>query len=122
MDVNVLPSVNSTYDPNAFVESAAVVEPIASSSANGKRKRASRGRVSAAAAATKPQNQDVSSPGSSRPSSPNDGLAPTRIRRQYTCESCTFRTVNPRDFLYHKRDVHGAKIKVVECEYCQYGK
>ena len=47
-------------------------------------------------------------------------LAPTRIRRQYTCEQCEFRTVNPREFLYHRRDEHQAKVKIVECPYCVY--
>lgn len=48
------------------------------------------------------------------------GLGPTRIRRQYNCESCSFRTINPREFLYHRRDTHGAKVKIVECPYCVY--
>ena len=47
-------------------------------------------------------------------------LAPTKIRRQYTCTDCDFRTVNPREFLYHRRDVHNQKVKIVECPYCVY--
>ena len=50
----------------------------------------------------------------------NQKLAPTRIRRQYTCPDCEFRTVNPREFLYHRRDVHSQKVKIVECPYCVY--
>lgn len=50
----------------------------------------------------------------------NPELAPTRIRRQYTCSDCDFRTVNPREFLYHRRDVHNQKVKIVECPYCVY--
>lgn len=49
-----------------------------------------------------------------------DDLAPTRIRRQYNCDSCAFRTINPREFLYHRRDEHQAKVKIVECPYCVY--
>lgn len=49
-----------------------------------------------------------------------DGLPATRIRRQYTCNECSFRTVNPREFLYHRRDSHGHRIKIVECPYCVY--
>ncbi|RWS26307.1 zinc finger protein Xfin-like protein, partial [Leptotrombidium deliense] len=68
--------------------------------------------------------------GSSRPNTPlpinkspiesSDNLAPTRIRRQYTCHDCGIRTVNPREFLYHRRDVHNQKVKIVECPYCVY--
>ncbi|RWS11843.1 zinc finger protein Xfin-like protein [Dinothrombium tinctorium] len=69
--------------------------------------------------------------GSSRASTPlpankspatelNDNLAPTRIRRQYTCNDCGIRTVNPREFLYHRRDMHNQKVKIVECPYCVY--
>ena len=73
-------------------------------------------------------HSDAASPASSRPTTPSaanasidgGGLAPTRIRRQYTCENCTFRTINPREFLYHKRDVHQAKVKIVECPHCVY--
>lgn len=50
----------------------------------------------------------------------NPELAPTRIRRQYACSDCDFRTVNPREFLYHRRDVHNQKVKIVECPYCVY--
>lgn len=47
-------------------------------------------------------------------------LPATRIRRQYTCNDCGFRTVNPREFLYHRRDSHGQRLKIVECPYCVY--
>lgn len=53
-------------------------------------------------------------------SSNADQLAPTKIRRQYSCTDCDFRTVNPREFLYHRRDVHNQKVKIVECPYCVY--
>lgn len=49
-------------------------------------------------------------------------LAPTKIKRLYKCghEPCTFSTVNPREFLYHRREVHGEKLKIAECPKCQY--
>ncbi|CAG2101412.1 unnamed protein product [Medioppia subpectinata] len=50
----------------------------------------------------------------------NDDLPATRIRRQYTCNDCGFRTINPREFLYHRRDAHGQRLKIVECPYCVY--
>ncbi|XP_054164630.1 zinc finger protein Xfin-like [Oppia nitens] len=50
----------------------------------------------------------------------NDDLPATRIRRQYTCNDCGFRTINPREFLYHRRDEHGQRLKIVECPYCVY--
>jgi len=51
-----------------------------------------------------------------------DQLAPTKIRRQYNCNQgdCDFKTVNPREFLYHRRDVHDQKVKIVECPFCVY--
>lgn len=49
-----------------------------------------------------------------------DGLAPTRIRRHYTCAECDLKTTNPREYLHHKRDVHNEKVKIVECPHCQY--
>lgn len=73
------------------------------------------------------QNESVHT--SSRSSTPkshsshnlsNKDLPATRIRRQYNCTDCGFRTVNPREFLYHRRDRHGYKIKIVECPYCVY--
>ena len=50
----------------------------------------------------------------------NEDLPATRIRRQYTCNDCGFRTINPREFLYHRRDAHGQRLKIVECPYCVY--
>ncbi|KPM10295.1 hypothetical protein QR98_0088480 [Sarcoptes scabiei] len=50
----------------------------------------------------------------------NENLPATRIRRQYNCNDCGFRTINPREFLYHRRDLHGYKVKIVECPYCVY--
>lgn len=51
----------------------------------------------------------------------HDGmLAPTRIRRHYTCGECNLKTTNPREFLYHRKDYHHEKVKIVECPHCQY--
>ena len=52
--------------------------------------------------------------------SSGEDLPATRIRRQYTCNDCGFRTINPREFLYHRRDAHGQRLKIVECPYCVY--
>lgn len=59
---------------------------------------------------------------SSANSNNNQELAPTKIRRQYACTEidCDFRTVNPREFLYHRRDIHNQKVKIFECPYCVY--
>ena len=65
------------------------------------------------------RNRRPALPSDPSAASPGD-LAPTRIRRQYNCEQCSFRTINPREFLYHRRDEHGAKVKIVECPYCVY--
>lgn len=67
----------------------------------------------------------INTSGSSTPKSPSslshkDNLPATRIRRQYSCNDCHFRTVNPREFLYHRRDGHGHKIKIELCPYCIY--
>lgn len=66
----------------------------------------------------------VNTSGSSTPKSlsslSKDALPATRIRRQYSCNDCSFRTVNPREFLYHRRDGHGHKIKIELCPYCIY--
>lgn len=47
-------------------------------------------------------------------------LPPTRIRRQYTCSDCGHRTINPREHLYHRRNFHQHRIKIVECPHCVY--
>lgn len=69
--------------------------------------------------------ESINTSGSSTPKSPSslshkDNLPATRIRRQYSCNECHFRTVNPREFLYHRRDGHGHKIKIELCPYCIY--
>ncbi|XP_013794926.1 uncharacterized protein LOC106478894 [Limulus polyphemus] len=47
-------------------------------------------------------------------------LGPVRIRRKYTCELCNLVTINPREFLYHRQQVHRERIAVFECPYCLY--
>ncbi|XP_076370610.1 uncharacterized protein LOC143256804 [Tachypleus tridentatus] len=47
-------------------------------------------------------------------------LGPVRIRRKYTCELCNLVTINPREFLYHRQQVHRERITVYECPYCLY--
>ncbi|XP_076269371.1 uncharacterized protein LOC143201994 isoform X2 [Rhynchophorus ferrugineus] len=47
-------------------------------------------------------------------------LPDCKVRRNYTCSACDFFTQNPRQFLYHLRDVHREKIRVYECPNCLY--
>lgn len=47
-------------------------------------------------------------------------LPPTKINRKYACKICPSITNNPRIHLRHLRDVHGQKVKIVECPLCIY--
>ncbi len=47
-------------------------------------------------------------------------LPQCKIKRNYSCNNCTFFTQNPRHFLTHLKDVHGEKIIINECKYCLY--
>lgn len=47
-------------------------------------------------------------------------LPPTRIQRKYECKLCNVETFNPRQHLRHKQQVHGEKVRIVECPKCQY--
>lgn len=48
------------------------------------------------------------------------GLPQCKIKRNYSCNSCSYFTQNPRHFLAHLRDVHGEKIIINECKHCLY--
>lgn len=50
----------------------------------------------------------------------NHLLPPTKIKRQYKCTSCDHTTINPRQHLRHRIDVHGHKLRIVECPLCVY--
>ncbi|XP_055381830.1 putative uncharacterized protein DDB_G0282133 isoform X2 [Condylostylus longicornis] len=50
----------------------------------------------------------------------DEGLPQCKIKRNYSCSSCTFFTQNPRYFLTHLRDKHGEKIVINECRLCLY--
>ncbi|XP_077491889.1 uncharacterized protein LOC144102502 [Amblyomma americanum] len=41
-------------------------------------------------------------------------------RLTYTCAECDFVTKWPREFLSHRRDVHGDRISIHECPFCEY--
>ncbi|KAK8788652.1 hypothetical protein V5799_021572 [Amblyomma americanum] len=41
-------------------------------------------------------------------------------RRTYTCAKCDLVTKWPREFLSHRRDVHGDHISIHECPFCEY--
>jgi len=47
-------------------------------------------------------------------------LPQCKIKRNYSCNMCSFFSQNPRSFLYHMRDVHFDKIKIYECAQCLY--
>ncbi|XP_049868506.1 zinc finger protein 91-like [Pectinophora gossypiella] len=47
-------------------------------------------------------------------------LPQNKKRRNYSCLKCTFHTCNPRDFLWHAREVHFEKLKIHECPHCVY--
>ncbi|XP_055643534.1 uncharacterized protein LOC129779831 isoform X2 [Toxorhynchites rutilus septentrionalis] len=47
-------------------------------------------------------------------------LPQCKIKRNYSCSSCTYFTQNPRKYLTHLRDVHGEKIVINECKRCLY--
>ncbi|KAH8413090.1 hypothetical protein KR009_007870, partial [Drosophila setifemur] len=51
----------------------------------------------------------------------NEGDLPQcKIRRNYSCNQCSFFTQNPRSHLSHLRDVHGERIVINECKLCLY--
>ncbi|GAB6021389.1 hypothetical protein CHUAL_003996 [Chamberlinius hualienensis] len=47
-------------------------------------------------------------------------LTPCRVRRTYICKVCTFASTNPREFLFHQKELHGLKQNIRECQYCMY--
>lgn len=47
-------------------------------------------------------------------------LPQCKIKRNYSCNNCSFFTQNPRKFLVHLRDLHGEKIVINECKFCLY--
>lgn len=131
VDTPVLPSTISSVNPlTAWNSFAAATTTNPGPSNNGKGSKNSTNNKSHTTTPKIPSNNKSKrkkqpSKASTLNESPDSnstsgGLGPTRIRRQYNCESCSFRTINPREFLYHRRDVHGAKVKIVECPYCVY--
>ncbi|XP_046801156.1 uncharacterized protein LOC111683228 isoform X4 [Lucilia cuprina] len=49
-----------------------------------------------------------------------EGLPQCKIKRNYSCNYCTYFTQNPRYHLTHLRDVHGEKIVINKCKLCLY--
>lgn len=47
-------------------------------------------------------------------------LPQCKIKRNYSCNNCSYFTQNPRHFLAHLRDIHGEKIIINECKHCLY--
>lgn len=67
------------------------------------------------------QEQDDEDQHSSNKSDHGDGHLPQcKIKRNYSCNYCSFFTQNPRRFLTHLRDIHGEKIVINECKFCLY--
>ncbi|CAM1310065.1 Uncharacterised protein g5337 [Pycnogonum litorale] len=50
-------------------------------------------------------------------------LEPTKLRRNYSChgvDDCYYSSINPREYLYHRRDFHNEKMQIYECPFCIY--
>ncbi|XP_017060488.1 uncharacterized protein LOC108100890 [Drosophila ficusphila] len=60
------------------------------------------------------------SPPEGNASTNEEELPQCKIRRNYSCNQCTFFTQNPRSHLSHLRDVHGERIVINECKLCLY--
>lgn len=121
VDTPVLPQTISSANPLAAWNSFATANP--GPSVHGKGSKSTPNNKSQKLPKAKRKKQSPTATNNESPGDSNalsGGLGPTRIRRQYNCESCSFRTINPREFLYHRRDFHGAKVKIVECPYCVY--
>ncbi|KAM7306387.1 uncharacterized protein ISCGN_010104 [Ixodes scapularis] len=41
-------------------------------------------------------------------------------RRTYTCAECSLVTKESREFLIHRKDVHGDRITIHDCPFCEY--
>lgn len=50
----------------------------------------------------------------------DEALPQCKIKRNYSCNYCTYFTQNPRYHLTHLRDVHGEKIVINKCKLCLY--
>lgn len=50
----------------------------------------------------------------------DSSLPQCKIKRNYSCNNCSYFTQNPRHFLAHLRDTHGEKIIINECKHCLY--
>ncbi|XP_055297637.1 uncharacterized protein LOC129566096 isoform X2 [Sitodiplosis mosellana] len=66
-------------------------------------------------------NNNLQSPSSAHDKKDDDSNLPQcKIKRNYSCNNCSFFTQNPRHFLAHLRDIHGEKIIINECKHCLY--
>lgn len=61
------------------------------------------------------EDQDIGVPGNK-----DEGLPQCKIKRNYSCNNCTYFTQNPRHYLTHLRDIHGERIVINECKLCLY--
>ncbi|XP_053679487.1 uncharacterized protein LOC128730462, partial [Anopheles nili] len=67
-----------------------------------------------------PQNRAQSTGLSCDPVEQEELLPQCKVKRNYTCGSCSYCTQNPRSYLTHLRDAHGEKISINECKRCLY--
>ncbi|XP_031627322.1 uncharacterized protein LOC116343422 isoform X2 [Contarinia nasturtii] len=65
-------------------------------------------------------NNNLQSPSSHDKKDDDSNLPQCKIKRNYSCNNCSFFTQNPRHFLAHLRDIHGEKIIINECKHCLY--
>lgn len=66
------------------------------------------------------ERQDFDQDQSGNKSDSDANLPQCKIKRNYSCNNCSFFTQNPRKFLVHLRDLHGEKIVINECKFCLY--
>lgn len=67
-----------------------------------------------------PRREDYEQDQSGDKSDSESHLPQCKIKRNYSCNNCSFFTQNPRKFLVHLRDKHGEKIVINECKHCLY--
>ncbi|XP_043225152.1 uncharacterized protein LOC122383099 [Amphibalanus amphitrite] len=60
------------------------------------------------------------SPDSDEGEGVNKELPDCKLKRTYYCKKCPFTTRNPREFLYHQKDVHSIRLQINECPHCIY--
>lgn len=65
-------------------------------------------------------NRNLDANGDEELAGTSGSLPQCKIKRNYSCNSCTYFTQNPRFFLTHLKEVHGEKIIINACKHCLY--